>query len=154
MFPSECDQSQHHHIQEQCSIPETSNTVIMPRDNVYKITSITCNIDSTSLWNIRAMNVVKVVNNQGYKMITNVGTGYYTIDELCNAMADSIAINDNNQTYMVSENTQSVDISGASDIANILKLEDLLVPSAVTSEPYEDIDEFEYDADGSEIFPF
>ena len=87
-------------------------------------------------------------------MITNVGTGYYTIDELCNAMADSIAINDNNQTYMVSENTQSVDMSGASDIANILKLEDLLVPSAVTSEPYEDIDEFEYDADGSEIYPF
>ena len=87
-------------------------------------------------------------------MITNVGAGYYTIDELCNAMADSIAINDNYQTYMISENTQSVDLSGASDIANILKLEDLLVPGAITSEPYEDIDEFEYDADQHTIFPF
>lgn len=125
----------------------------MPRDNVYKITSITCNIDSTSLWNIRAMNVVKVVNNQGYKMITNVGAGYYTIDELCNAIADSIAINDNNQTYMVSENTQSVDISGASDIANILKLKSFLIPPAVFSKPYEVIDEFEYDENGHTIFP-
>ena len=61
---------------------ETFNTVIMPRDNVYKITSITCKIDTTFLWNIRSMNVVKVVNNQGYEMITNVGTGYYAIDKL------------------------------------------------------------------------
>ena len=42
---------------------ETFNTVIMPRDNVYKITSITCKINTTSLWNILAMNVVKVMNN-------------------------------------------------------------------------------------------
>ena len=75
---------------------ETFNTVIMARDKVYKITSITCKIDTTSLWNIRSMNVVKVKNNQGYQMITNVGTGYYTIDDLCNAIAGSIAINDNN----------------------------------------------------------
>ena len=75
---------------------ESFNTVIMPRDNVYEITSITCKIDTTPLWNIRSTNVVKVVNNQGYEMIYNVAAGYYTIDEVCNAIADSIAINDDN----------------------------------------------------------
>ena len=115
---------------------ETFNTVIMPRVNVYKFTSITSKIDTTSLWNILAMNVVKVMNNQGYEMVYNVGAGYYTIDELCNAIAGSIAINDNNQAYMVAENAQSVDLSGASDIANILKLEGFLTPITVASEPY------------------
>ena len=62
-------------------------------------------------------------------MTYNVGAGYYTIDELCNAIAGSIAINDNNQAYMVAENAQSVDLSGASDIANILKLEGFLTPT-------------------------
>ena len=116
---------------------ESFNTVIMPRDNVYKITSITCKIDTTSLWNIRSTNVVKVVNNQGYEMIYNVAAGYYTIDELCNAIADSIAINDDNQAYVVSDNAQSVDLSGASDIANILRLEGVLSPPAVATEPYD-----------------
>lgn len=116
---------------------ETFNTVIMPRDNVYKITSITCKIDTTSLWNIRSTNMVKVVNNQGYEMIYNVGAGYYTIDELCNAIAGSIAINEDNQAYVVAENAQSVDLSGASDLANILKLEGLLVPPMVATEPYD-----------------
>ena len=55
-------------------------------------------------------------------MIYYVGADYYTIDELYNTIAGSIAINDNNQAYMVAENAQSVDLSGASDIANILKL--------------------------------
>ena len=64
----------------------------MPHNNVYKITSITCKIDTTSLWNIRSTNVVKVVNNQEYEMIYKVGGGYYTIDELCNAIAGLIAI--------------------------------------------------------------
>ena len=116
---------------------ETFYTVIILRDNVYKITSITCKIDTTSLWNILAMNVVKVMNNQGYEMTYNVDAGYYTIDELCNAIAGSIAINDNNQAYMVAENAQSVDLSGASDIANILKLEGFLTPTTVASEPYD-----------------
>ena len=55
---------------------EIFNTVIMARDKVYKITSITYKTDTTFLWNIRAMNVVRVKNNQGYEMITNVGTGH------------------------------------------------------------------------------
>ena len=71
-----------------------------------------------------------------------------------NAIAGSIAINDNNQAYMVSENAQWVDLSGAIDISNILNLEGLLRPTTVTSEPYKDIDEFEYDEDGHAIFPF
>ena len=62
------------------------------------------------------------------KMIYNVGDGYYTIDELCNAIAGSIAINDNNQAYMVSESAQWVDLGGASDTANILKLEHKRIP--------------------------
>ena len=82
------------------------------------------------------MNVVKVVNNQGYEMIYNVAAGYYTIDELCNAIADSIAINDNNQAYVV-DTVESVDLSGASDIANILRLEGVLSPPAVATEPYD-----------------
>ena len=71
-------------------------------------------------------------------MTYNVGAGYYTIDELCNAIAGSIAINDNNQAYMVAENAQSVDLSGVSDIANILKLEGFLTfTTTVASEPYD-----------------
>ena len=62
------------------------------------------------------------------KMIYNVGDGYYTIDELCNAIAGSIAITDNNQAYMVSESAQWVDLGGASDTANILKLEHKRIP--------------------------
>ena len=99
------------------------------------------------------MNVVKVLNNQGCEMIYYVGAGYYTIDELYNAIAGSIAINDNNQAYIVAENAQSVDLSGARDIANILKLKSFLIPPAVSSKPYEVIDEFEYDENGHTIFP-
>ena len=55
---------------------------------------------------------------------------------------------------MVVENAQSVDLSGAIDISNILKLEGFLTPPAVASRPYEDIDEFKYDEDGHAIFPF
>ena len=86
-------------------------------------------------------------------MIYNVGADYYTIDELYNTIAGSIAIIENNQSYIVAENAQSVDLSGASDIANILKLKSFLIPPAVFSKPYEVIDEFEYDENGHTIFP-
>ena len=68
-------------------------------------------------------------------MIYNVAAGYYTIDELCNAIAGSIAINDDNQAYVVSDNAQSIDLSGVNDIANILRLEGVLTPPAVATEP-------------------
>ena len=133
---------------------ETINTVIMPLDYVYKITSITCKIDTTSLRNIPARNAVKVLNNQVYEMIFNVCAGYYMIDELFNAINGSIAINENNQAYEVSENAHWADLSGASNIANILKLEGLLTPPAVASEPCKGIDEFEDDTDKPAFFPF
>ena len=133
---------------------ETFNTVIMPLDNVYKITSITCKIDTTSLRNIPVRNAVKVLNNQVYKLIYNVCAGYYMIDEQCNATTGSIAINENNQAYVVSENAHWADLSGASNIANILKLEGLLTPPTVASEQYKCIDEFEDDTDKPAFFPF
>ena len=81
-------------------------------------------------------------------MIYNLGAGYYTTYEMCKAISGSIAINENNQAYVISENVQSVDLSGASDIANILKLEGFLTPPAISDQSYEDIDEIEYDEDG------
>ena len=62
-------------------------------------------------------------------MIYNVSAGYYTIYELCNAISRKIAINDNKQASVYSENAQLVDLSGASDIAIILKLEGFLTPT-------------------------
>ena len=117
---------------------ETFNTVIMPRDLVYKITSITCKIDTTSLWNIRAMNVVKVQMLSGYEMVYNVGPGYYSITELCRAIADSIQVDDVNRAYLNSDVATAVDLSGAPDYTSILKLEGVVGGSNVAaSEPYD-----------------
>ena len=117
---------------------ESFNTVIMPRDNVYKITSITCKIDTTSLWNVRTTNVVKVVDKRGYEMIYNVNGGYYTINELCNAVAGSIAINDKNLAYVVDSVANSVDLTDASDIASIFRLDQKLhTGSSTASEPFD-----------------
>ena len=109
---------------------ETFNTVIMPRDLVYKITSITCKIDTTSLWNIRAMNVVKVQMLSGFEMVYNVGPGYYSITELCRANV--------NRAYLNSDVATAVDLSGAPDYTSILKLEGVVGGSNVAaSEPYD-----------------
>ena len=117
---------------------ESFNTVIMPRDNVYKITSITCKIDTTSLWNVRTTNMVKVVDKQGHEMIYNVNGGYYTISELCNAVAGSIAINDKNLAYVVDSVADSVDLTDASDIASIFRLDQKLHGmGTIASEPFD-----------------
>ena len=117
---------------------ESFNTVIMPRDNVYKITSITCKIDTTSLWNIRSTNVVKVVDNRGIEMIYNVNGGYYTISELCNAVGSSITINASNLAYVVDSVAQSIDLTNAPDIASIFRLDQqVLTPGAIANEPYD-----------------
>ena len=117
---------------------ETFNTVIMPRDLVYKITSITCKIDTTSLWNIRAMNVVKVQMLSGFEMVYNVGPGYYSITELCRAIADSIQVDDVNRAHLNSDVATAVDLSGAPDYTSILKLEGVVGGSNVAaSEPYD-----------------
>ena len=110
----------------------------MPRDLVYKITSITCKIDTTSLWNIRAMNVVKVQMLSGFEMVYNVGPGYYSITELCRAIADSIQVDDVNRAYLNSDVATAVDLSGAPDYTSILKLEGVVGGSNVAaSEPYD-----------------
>ena len=117
---------------------ETFNTVIMPRDLVYKITSITCKIDTTSLWNVRSLNVVKVQMLSGYEMVYNVGPGYYSITELCRAIADSIQVDDVNRAYLNSDVATAVDLSGAPDYTSILKLEGVVGGSNVAaSEPYD-----------------
>ena len=116
---------------------ETFNTVIMPRDLVYKITSITCKIDTTSLWNVRSLNVVKVQMLSGYEMVYNVGPGYYSITELCRAIADSIQIDDVNRAYLNSDVATAVDLSGAPDYTSILKLEGVIEAGMVATEPYD-----------------
>ena len=117
---------------------ESFNTVIMTRDNVYKITSITCKIDTTSLWNVRTTNMVKVVDNRGIEMIYNVNGGYYTISELCNAVAGSITINASNLAYVVDSVAQSIDLTNAPDIASIFRLDQqVLTPGAIANEPYD-----------------
>ena len=85
-------------------------------------------------------------------MIYNAYANYYMIDELCNTIPGTIAINDSNQAYVVAEKARWADLSDASDTANILKLEGLPRPITVASEPYEDIDEFEYDKEGHAFY--
>lgn len=118
---------------------ESFNTVILPKDNVYKITSITCKIDTTSLWNIRNTNIVRMVNNQGQNMTYYIVGGYYTIDDLCNSIAKTVDINDENLAYVTS-NCECVDLSDAPDVANILKMEKKVYRydgKIYTTEPYD-----------------
>lgn len=118
---------------------ESFNTVILPKDNIYKITSITCKIDTTSLWNIRNTNIVRTVNNKGQNMTYHVVGGYYTIDDLCNSIAKTIDVNEDNLAYVTS-NCESVDLSDAPDVAKILKMEEKLYSydgKVHTSEPYD-----------------
>ena len=105
---------------------ESFNTVILPKDNIYKITSITCKIDTTSLWNIRKTNIVRMVNNKGQNMTYHIVGGYYTIDELCNSVAKTIDVNEDNLAYVTS-NCECVDLSDAPDVAKILKMEERLL---------------------------
>lgn len=118
---------------------ESFNTVILPKDNIYKITSITCKIDTTSLWNIRKTNIVRMVNNKGQNMTYHIVGGYYTIDELCNSVAKTIDVNEDNLAYVTS-NCECVDLSDAPDVAKILKMEERLYNydgEVHTSEPYD-----------------
>ena len=118
---------------------ESFNTVILPKDNIYKITSITCKIDTTSLWNIRKTNIVRVVNNKGQNMTYHVMGGYYTIDDLCNSIAKTINVNEDNLAFVTS-NCESVDLTDAADVAKILKMEERLYSydgEVHTNEPYD-----------------
>ena len=118
---------------------ESFNTVILPKDNIYKITSITCKIDTTSLWNIRKTNIVRMVNNKGQNITYHIVGGYYTIDQLCNSVAKTIDVNEDNLAYVTS-NCECVDLSDAPDVAKILKMEERLYNydgKVHTSEPYD-----------------
>ena len=42
---------------------EHFNTIVLPKDHIYKITNVTCKIDTTSLWNIQKENLVDVINS-------------------------------------------------------------------------------------------
>lgn len=78
---------------------ETFNTVVLPKNNTYKITSITCKIDTTSLWNIRQTNVIKMVNTQNQTVNLSVTGGYFDIDSLCEATGKCVAIDSENLAY-------------------------------------------------------
>ena len=65
------------------------------------------------------MIVVKVQMLSGYEMVYNVGPGYYSITELCRAIADSIQVDDVNRAYLNSDVATAVDLSGAPDYTSI-----------------------------------
>ena len=101
---------------------ETFNTVVLPKNNTYKITSITCKIDTTSLWNIRQTNVIKMVNTQNQTVNLSVTGGYFDIDSLCEATGKCVAIDSENLAYITS-NCKSIDFSDAQDFANMFRFE-------------------------------
>ena len=101
---------------------ETFNTVVLPKNNTYKITSITCKIDTTSLWNIRQTNVIKMVNTQNQTVNLSVTGGYFDIDSLCEATGKCVAIDSENLAYITS-NCKSINFSDAPDFANMFRFE-------------------------------
>ena len=101
---------------------ETFNTVVLPKNNTYKITSITCKIDTTSLWNIRQTNVIKMVNTQNQTVNLSVTGGYFDIDSLCEATGKCVAIDSENLAYITS-NCKSIDFTDAPDFANMFRFE-------------------------------
>lgn len=101
---------------------ETFNTVVLPKNNTYKITSITCKIDTTSLWNIRQTNVIKMVNTQNQTVNLSVTGGYFDIDSLCEAAGKCVAIDSENLAYITS-NCKSIDFTDAPDFANMFRFE-------------------------------
>ena len=68
--------------------------MILPKDNIYKITSITCKINTTSLWNIQKANMVRFVNNKDQSVTITVNGGYHTIDDLSNSVSKKIDVNE------------------------------------------------------------
>lgn len=116
---------------------ESFNTVTLPKNNIYKITSITCKIDTTSLWNIRQTNLLKVVNSSDQSVYLTVNGGYYSVDTLCEAAAKCIAIDSNNLAYVTS-GCKSIDFTDAPDFCNIFHFEKkVYVPNEKVSEVYD-----------------
>ena len=101
---------------------ESFNTVTLPKTNTYKITSITCKIDTTSLWNIRQNNVLKMVNLKNQTVFLTSTGGYFDIDTLCDATSKCVAYDSNNLCYITS-NCVSIDFTDAPDFANMFRFE-------------------------------
>ena len=98
---------------------ESFNTIVLPKGHIYKITSVTCKIDTTSLWNIQKENLVDVINSNNQSIQYVIHPGYYTLDELINCLAKTIQVNENNTAYV---NTKQIDLSRAADVANIFHM--------------------------------
>ena len=98
---------------------ESFNTIVLPKGYIYKITSVTCKIDTTSLWNIQKENLVSVINSNNQSIQYVIHPGYYTLDELINCLAKTIQVNENNTAYV---NTKQIDLSRAPDVANIFHM--------------------------------
>lgn len=98
---------------------ESFNTIVLPKGHTYKITSVTCKIDTTSLWNIQNENLVSVINSNNQSIQYVIHPGYYTLDELINCLAKTIQVNENNTAYV---NTKQIDLSRSPDVANIFHM--------------------------------
>lgn len=104
------------------SYRETFHAIRLPKGNTYKITSITCKIDTTSLWNIPETNHVVCANAKNELFNYYIPPGYYDIDGLCATLNDSIDIDDSDNAAYVNRNVvSSIDLTKAPDIARIFR---------------------------------
>ena len=115
---------------------EHFNTVILPKGNKYKITSITCKIDTTSLWNIRKINTVLLCEQNGNIKTYTVPGGYYTINDLCKTIDNSITINNENRA-VVGTKYKYVEVKDADDLENKFKLHDKENSGTIATDPYD-----------------
>ena len=110
---------------------ESFDTISLPNNCVYKITNITCKIDTTSLWNITKTNILKLTNNSDQELSMHIQPGYYTLAELTQSIlcVDIVA----NRAY-INNTYKTVDFTDAPDIANILRFEQkIYTPSSAGS---------------------
>lgn len=117
---------------------EEFDMITLPKENMYKITSITCKIDTTSLWNIRQNNTVSILNNNNQTMTYVISPGYYSIDNLYQTLAQTIDVNPSTLRAYVTDECQTIDLTNAPDIANIYHFERKVYSSGDRSnEPYD-----------------
>ena len=102
---------------------EEFDMISLPKANKYKITSITCKIDTTSLWNIRSENTFRMLNKSNQTMTYIISPGYYSIDNLYQTLTHCIDIDPNTLRAYVTDECQSIDLTYAPDIARIYKFE-------------------------------
>lgn len=103
------------------SYHESFETIILPKDFIYKITSITCKIDTTSLWNITKTNIVTAINSSNQTVTMTIVAGYYNLIELTQALS-GVSVGTDNRAYINNVYT-SMDFTDSPDIANILGFE-------------------------------